>query len=108
MANHVQFRAPERLFEFQRGRKVIACELRDHGQYGVEAAFLDAGELFYSWRFDTREMAAAWAEIERTAIQSLDGAPGLPDQAQRARARFVTTSQLKRTKRCSSLSSSRS
>ena len=78
MANPARFRAPERLFEFQQGRKVIACELRDHGQYGVEAAFLDAGELFYSWRFDTREMAAAWAEVERTAIQNLHDSLALP------------------------------
>ena len=77
MSHHARFRATEKLFEFRRGPKVIACELRDHGRYGVEAAFLDAGELFYSWRFDTREMAAAWAEIERTAIQNLS-TPGLP------------------------------
>ena len=60
---------PEPLFEFQRGRKVIACELRYHGAYGVEAAFLDAGELFYSWLFETRDMAARWAEVERSVME---------------------------------------
>ena len=61
-------RAPERLFEFQRGRKVVACELRDHGKYGVEAVFLEDGELFYSWRFETRKRAAGWAEVERSVM----------------------------------------
>ena len=69
---------PEPLFEFQRGRKLIACELRYHGEYGFEAAFLDAGELFYSRLFETRDMAARWADIERAAMQNLCGSPSMP------------------------------
>jgi hypothetical protein len=70
-------RLPERLFEFHLGRKLIACELRYHGEYGVEAVFMEDGLLFYSWRFDTREMAAVWAETERTAMQNAYGPPAI-------------------------------
>ncbi len=60
-------RSPEILFTFQKGARVISCELRYHGEFGVEAQFLEDGELFYSRRFDTRAQAVQWAELEREA-----------------------------------------
>jgi hypothetical protein len=58
-------RPAESLFSFQRGSRLISCELRHHGEFGVEAQFLKDGELFFSRRFDTRAQAVQWAEIER-------------------------------------------
>ncbi len=68
----------ELLFEFQHGHDRMRCELRDHGAiYGVEAQFFRNGEFSFSRRFDPRldpgrpprEMAIAWAEGERTALE---------------------------------------
>lgn len=60
----------ELVFEFLRGHTRIRCELRDHGQYGVEAQILHNEELvigrtFGAWLDPTRtprEMAIAWAD----------------------------------------------
>ena len=68
----------EFLFEFLHRDNRYRCELRDHGEpYGVEAQFLKNGEFFYSRRFGARmhptrtprELAIAWAEAERQAMQ---------------------------------------
>jgi hypothetical protein len=68
----------ERLLEFLHGDKRYLCELRDYGEpYGVEAQFWKNDEFLYSRRFDAqldrtrtpRELAIAWAEDERTAIE---------------------------------------
>jgi len=68
----------ELLFEFLHREDRYRCELRDHGEpYGVEAQFLKNGQFFYSRRFDARmhvtrtprELAIAWAEAERQAMQ---------------------------------------
>lgn len=63
-------RSVELLFTFQKGSRLISCELRYHGEFCVEAQFLEGGELFYCWRFDTRAQAIQWAEIERDAQRS--------------------------------------
>jgi hypothetical protein len=47
----------------------VDCELRDHGQYGVEAQFLVDREFRLSRRFDTKELAIQWATIEREHIE---------------------------------------
>jgi hypothetical protein len=47
-----------------RGR-FYRCELRDHGQWGVEAQVLLDHDLFYARRFSTRAAALAFAEEER-------------------------------------------
>lgn len=47
----------------------IACELRYHGEYGVEAQFFRRGEFWYSRRFPLRAQAVQWAEEERKALE---------------------------------------
>jgi hypothetical protein len=59
----------EALFAFVRGLDRFRCELRDHGESGVEAQFFHNDEFFYGRRFATREMAVQWAELERQAIE---------------------------------------
>ena len=68
----------ELLFEFVHRHDRYRCELRDHGEpYGVEAQFLKNERFFYSRQFDSRmhatrtprELAIAWAEEERKAMQ---------------------------------------
>ena len=68
----------ERLFEFLVGHNRHLFELRDHGEvYGVECQIFKNEELLMSRRFDprldasrpSREMAIAWAEEERKAME---------------------------------------
>jgi hypothetical protein len=59
----------ERLFEFKRGHDRFLCELRDHGAYGIEAQFFQNEEFLWGRRFDTRELAVQWAELEQQAIE---------------------------------------
>ena len=63
------------LFEFIRARDQapMTCELRFHREWRWEAQFYDRGEFLYSRRFDTRALAAQWAEEERKTIEQ-DGA----------------------------------
>ena len=66
------FRQPkpgEPLFSFLRGHDRFLCELRDHGEFGVEAMFWHQEEFLYSRRFDTRKLAVQWATIEPDAIE---------------------------------------
>lgn len=58
----------ERLFEFLSGYERFVCELRDHGEAGVEAMFYQDEEFLVSRTFATRELAVAWADQERKAI----------------------------------------
>ena len=59
----------ETLFTFERSGKTIVCELR-LSEYGVEAAFIEDGLLFYSQRFGTMALAMRWAARERTVIEN--------------------------------------
>lgn len=61
----------EPLFEFVRASDGarISCVLRNHGKWGVEAQFLERGELFFSRRFDTRALAVQWAQLERQDME---------------------------------------
>jgi hypothetical protein len=63
-------RPGEPLFSFMRDHDRSACELRYHGEWGVEAMFLRNEELFIAHRFDTRELAAQWPEDMRTALEN--------------------------------------
>jgi hypothetical protein len=45
------------------------CKLRDSGRHGVEAQFLQNGELLVGQLFPTRTAAIAWAEDERGTIE---------------------------------------
>jgi hypothetical protein len=62
----------ELLFEFhvERTHTFWRVELRDHGAYGVEAQFFDPVDLRLAHTFPTRELAVAWAEKERQAIEA--------------------------------------
>jgi hypothetical protein len=58
--------------------EVVRCELRDHGEFGVEVQFLVNGDLHVarSFRDDVlrgraRDRAVAWAE-KRRAMQKAD------------------------------------
>jgi hypothetical protein len=55
------FRAPD--------HRQVDCELRTHGEYGVEAQFFFDREFSRSRRFETRAMAVRWAEAERAALE---------------------------------------
>jgi hypothetical protein len=45
----------------------LECELRYHGEYGVEAQFYLNGDLLIGRRFDLKVQAAGWAQTERDA-----------------------------------------
>lgn len=72
-----QLKPGELLEEFLVGHDRWRIELRDHGQWGVEAQFLKNEEFFVSRRFGAdldptrapRQLALAWAEEERKAIE---------------------------------------
>ena len=67
----------ERLFEFIRAsdRAPMSVELRFHGEsYGWEAQILERGELLMAHgAFPTKVTAIAWAEAERTALETAGG-----------------------------------
>jgi hypothetical protein len=60
-------RPGELLFEFHcpADHRFFRCELRDHGEFGVEAQFLLNGHLHIARTFPLREPAVRWAEEER-------------------------------------------
>lgn len=68
----------ERLFVFRHGHYRFLCELRDHGDFGVEAAFYQNETFLISRTFHQRmdparpprALAIAWAEEERKAIEA--------------------------------------
>jgi hypothetical protein len=59
----------ECLFEFRRGHDRFLCELRDHGEYGIEAQFFQNETFYLSHRFGTRDRAIEWATGKRAAIE---------------------------------------
>jgi hypothetical protein len=67
----------ELLFEFHVAHTFYRVELRDHGQYGVEAQFLDPIDFVISRTFHQRldptrtprEMAVAWAIAYRQEVE---------------------------------------
>lgn len=60
----------ERLWEFRKGLVAWSAELRDRGEYGVEAQILRDGDLVYGQRFMTRADAIAEAEECRRRIEA--------------------------------------
>jgi hypothetical protein len=63
----------ELLFEFRKNSDHYVCELRDHGEFGIEAPFLLNGDLYIARAFqdqpdlqlEGRRLTIAWAEQER-------------------------------------------
>jgi len=70
-------KAGELLFTFAVGPDTIRCELRDHGEYGIEAQFLDPVDVVIARTFrqdldvarTPRAMVNAWAGQERKAFE---------------------------------------
>lgn len=75
-------RPGELLFEFVResDRRHFRCELRYHGEHGVEAQFYVAGDFLIGRRFDTRALAVEWAGDERTHIEREEAAADWVEQ----------------------------
>jgi hypothetical protein len=61
----------ELLCEFysEKRKKFYRIELRDRGQDGVEAQLLDPVEMLDGHLFPARQLAIAWAEEQRKAIE---------------------------------------
>jgi hypothetical protein len=66
-------RPGEVLFEFVResDRAQFRCELRTREPSGFEVQFFMAGELFIAQKFERRDLALEWAELERRAIENV-------------------------------------
>jgi|SRR5712692_3828650 len=64
-----QSRPGERLWSLRKDGDEIDCQLRYHGEWGVEAQFFRRGEFWNGRRFDTRALAVQWAELEREALR---------------------------------------
>ena len=58
-------RASGKLWELFKGHDIYACELKYHGEFGLEAQNFEAGWLLVGRRFDTRALAANWAMLEK-------------------------------------------
>jgi len=71
----------ELLFEFRIAHRTVACELLCHGQWGVEARFVESdGQVRLRQRFLTRALAVDWAEeeqrvMERDAMRASEESP---------------------------------
>jgi hypothetical protein len=58
----------ELLFEFLRGHDRFLCELRDHGDFGVEAQFYQNEEFLFSRRFESCVLSRIRSSLNRTAL----------------------------------------
>jgi len=74
----VTFVKPDgQLFEFRKGGDHYACELRDHGEFGIEAQFLLNGQLYIARTFldqpelnlRARDVATRWANGQRATME---------------------------------------
>ena len=68
-------RPTESLWTVRKGNHQMTCELRYHGESGVEAQILSDGELLIGRRFESRALAVQWAGEERKAIERDDHDP---------------------------------
>jgi hypothetical protein len=62
-------RANEKLWELFKSHDIYACELKYHGEFGVEAQIFKNAELLVGYRHQTRALAVQWAEQERQDIE---------------------------------------
>jgi hypothetical protein len=68
----------ELLFVFWRGSDSYACNLRDHGGFGVEGQFLLNGELYIARTFHDQpalglrahDIAMRWAQRQRARMEN--------------------------------------
>jgi hypothetical protein len=61
--------AQETLWILHKGYGTYSCELRYQGELAVEALILKSAELLVSHRFNTRDFAINWAELEKQHIE---------------------------------------
>ena len=61
---------PALLWEFRKDHVTYSCEVRYHGEWGVEVQILRDGDLCMRWRFNTLALAVQWAEGERRDIEA--------------------------------------
>jgi hypothetical protein len=58
----------ELLYELEAAGSRYRCELRDSGEFGVEAQIFIDGELWQGCRFTVRALAVRWAEAIRDRL----------------------------------------
>ena len=69
VTSRIARRANERLWSLSKDDKQVDCELRRHGEYGVEIQFFYRGEFSHSRWFERREFAMAEADIRRSELE---------------------------------------
>jgi hypothetical protein len=62
-------RANERLWSLSKDGKQVDCELKRHGEYGVEILFFIRGEFLHSRWFDRPEFAMVEASTRRSELE---------------------------------------
>jgi hypothetical protein len=62
-------RPNEKLWEVWARHKLFSCELKYHGEFGVEAQIFENGDLIVGRRFDTRQLTVNWAVLEKEDIE---------------------------------------
>jgi len=63
-----QAHSGEGLYEFEMDGSRFRCELRDFGEFGVEAQILANGEQWQACRFTVRALALRWADEMRDRL----------------------------------------
>ena len=63
----------ERLWQLWQDHLTWSCELRYHGEWGVEAQILRNGALHLSQRFPLHTQAMTWAEDYRGDFEQQEG-----------------------------------
>jgi hypothetical protein len=62
-------RENEKFWEFLKGHDIYPCELKDRGEYGVEAQSFKNAELLASYRHETRALAVQCASLKKEDIE---------------------------------------
>jgi hypothetical protein len=72
---HSEPTAREVLYEFIRksDQAQFRCELRDHGEYGLEVRVFKDGKVAGAAVFATRTFALQWADMKRAAFEKGGG-----------------------------------
>jgi hypothetical protein len=66
-------RPNERLWEVWARHKLFSCELKYHGEFGVEARIFENAELLVGYRHQTRALAVQRAERQKEDIEKGGG-----------------------------------
>jgi len=68
LRRHSEQKLRELLFTFECGTDHYHCELRDHGNLGIQGQLVKNGESIRSRGFVSRAEATSWAITERDSI----------------------------------------